>query len=202
MNSASFGLSITALVLILDISCFTRLLRESSCHANRWTDNTRLFRALQSRNWNARFCSTKKKLKGKRKRPKKWNYTLINLCHPVKCIHRLRCLHFEESCFLLIAERRGFDNTEWIRRSLNYLPQQFFTRQIIFKAREYLIKKNTIGDQVFISFNQLQIYQVCFLCDTVRDRKCVMQLELSATLKRLVSVPTDFSKFNRQVRVF
>ena len=35
MNSASFDLSITALVLILDISCLTRLLRESSCHANR-----------------------------------------------------------------------------------------------------------------------------------------------------------------------
>ena len=47
-----------------------------------------------------------KKLKGKRKRPKKWNYTLINLCHPVKCIHCLCCLHFEESCSLLIAERR------------------------------------------------------------------------------------------------
>ena len=45
-----------------------------------------------------------KKLKGKRKRPKKWNYTLIKLCHPVKCIHRLRCLHFEKSCSLLIAE--------------------------------------------------------------------------------------------------
>ena len=36
----------TALVLILEISCLTRLLCESSCHANRWTDNTRLFRAL------------------------------------------------------------------------------------------------------------------------------------------------------------
>ena len=34
----SFDLLITALVLILDISCLTRLLRESSCHANRWTD--------------------------------------------------------------------------------------------------------------------------------------------------------------------
>ena len=43
MNSASFDLSITALVLILDISRLTRLLRESSCHANRWTDNTRYF---------------------------------------------------------------------------------------------------------------------------------------------------------------
>ena len=70
-----------------------------------WTDNRRLFRALQSRNWNAGVFLTKK-LKGKRKRPKKWNYTLINLCHPVKCIHRLRCLHFEESCSLLIVERR------------------------------------------------------------------------------------------------
>ena len=104
VNSTSFDLSITALVLILDISRLTRLLRESSCHANRWTDNTRLFRALQSRNWNTRFCSTKKKLKGKRKRPKKWNYTLIKLCHPVKCIHHLSCLHFERSCSLLIAE--------------------------------------------------------------------------------------------------
>ena len=136
MNSASFDLSITALVLILDISRLTRLLRESSCHANRWTDNTRLFRALQSRNWNTRFCSTKKKLKGKRKCPKKWNYTLINLCHPIKCIHCLRCLHFEESCSLLIAERRL-----WIKRSNKYLPQQFFKCQIILKAREYLIKK-------------------------------------------------------------
>ena len=35
----------------------------------------------------------------------------------------------------------GFDNTEWIKRSNKYLPQQFFKRQIIFKAREYLIKK-------------------------------------------------------------
>ena len=60
MNSASFDLSITALVLILDISCLTRLLPKSSCHVNRWTDNTRLFRAQQSRNWNERFFSTKK----------------------------------------------------------------------------------------------------------------------------------------------
>ena len=59
MNSASFDLSITALVLILDISRLIRLLRESRCHANRWTDNTRLFRALQSRNWNARFFHQK-----------------------------------------------------------------------------------------------------------------------------------------------
>ena len=43
MNSASFDLSITAPVLILDISRLIRLLRESSCHANRWTDNTRYF---------------------------------------------------------------------------------------------------------------------------------------------------------------
>ena len=50
-----------------------------------------------------------------------------------------------------------------------------------------------------ISFNQLQIYQACFVCNTVRDRKYVMQPELSATLNRLVSVPTDCSKFNRQV---
>ena len=50
MNSASFDLSITPLVLILDISRLTGLLRESSCHANRCTDNTRSFRALQSRN--------------------------------------------------------------------------------------------------------------------------------------------------------
>ena len=33
----------------------TRLLRESSCHANRWTDKYAVIRALQSRNWNARF---------------------------------------------------------------------------------------------------------------------------------------------------
>ena len=91
------------------------------------------------RNWNARFFSTKK-LKGKRKRPKKWNYTLINLCHPVKCIHRLRCLHFEESVRSWL-QSAGFDNTEWIKHSNKYLPQQFFKRQIIFKAREYLIKK-------------------------------------------------------------
>ena len=45
-----------------------------------------------------------KKLKDKRKRPKKWNYTLIQLCHPVRCIHRLHCLHFEKSFSLLIAE--------------------------------------------------------------------------------------------------
>ena len=60
MNSASFDLSIIALVLILDISCLTQLLRELGCHANRWTDNTRLFGAPQSRNWNVRFYSTKK----------------------------------------------------------------------------------------------------------------------------------------------
>ena len=36
------------LLFWLDISCHTRPLHESSCHANRWTDNTRLFRALQS----------------------------------------------------------------------------------------------------------------------------------------------------------
>ena len=63
LYSARFDLSITALVLILDISCLTRLPRESSCHENRWTDHMRLFRALQSRNWNARFCSTKKNWK-------------------------------------------------------------------------------------------------------------------------------------------
>ena len=71
MNSASFDQSITALVLILGISRLTRLLRESSCHANRWTDNTRLFRALQSRNWNTRFCSTKKKTERQAKTSKK-----------------------------------------------------------------------------------------------------------------------------------
>ena len=53
----------TPQVLILDISCLTRLPRESSCQANQWTDHTQLFRALQSCNWNARFCSTKKNWK-------------------------------------------------------------------------------------------------------------------------------------------
>ena len=43
MNPVTFDLSITALVLILDISSLTRLPRESSCHANQWTDHTRLF---------------------------------------------------------------------------------------------------------------------------------------------------------------
>ena len=108
MNSASFDLSIIALVLILDISCLTQLLHESSCHANRWTDNTRLFRPRSHVTETQGFIQQQKKLKGKWKRSKKWNYTLINLCHPVKCIHRLRCLHFEESFSLLIAERRGF----------------------------------------------------------------------------------------------
>ena len=59
MNSASFDLSIIALVLILDISCLTQLLRESGCHANRWTDNTRLFRAPQSRNCKVLFNNKK-----------------------------------------------------------------------------------------------------------------------------------------------
>ena len=36
----------------------------------------------------------------------------------------------------------GFDNiTEWIKSSNKYLLQQFFKREIIFKAGEYLIKK-------------------------------------------------------------
>ena len=82
------------------------------------------------------FFQQKKNERGKWKCLKKWHYMLINLWHPVKCIHRLCCLHFEESCSLLIAERRL-----WIKRSNKYLPQQFFKRQIIFKAREYLIKK-------------------------------------------------------------
>ena len=47
----------------------------ASCHANRWTDHTRLFRALQSRNWNARFRSTKKKRKASEK-VKKSEFTL------------------------------------------------------------------------------------------------------------------------------
>ena len=71
MKSASFDLSITALVLILEKSCLTQLLHESSCHANHWTDNMRLFRALQSRNWNTRFCSTKKKTERQAKTSKK-----------------------------------------------------------------------------------------------------------------------------------
>ena len=73
---------------------------------NRGIDHTWLFWALLSQNWNAKFRSTKKRLKGKRKRQKKLNYTLINLCHSIKCIHRLRCLHFEKTCSLLIAECR------------------------------------------------------------------------------------------------
>lgn len=85
----------------------------------------------------------------------------------------MRCWHFEKELFAL-----DWTATEWIKRSNKQLPQQFFKRQIIFKEREYLIKKNTIGDQLFISFNQLQIYQACFLCNTVRDRKYVMQPDL------------------------
>ena len=42
-----------------------------------------------------------------------------------------------------------------------------------FQSKGVLNKKNTIGDQVFMSFNQLQIYQACLLCNKVRDRKYV-----------------------------
>ena len=172
MNSSSFDLSITALVLILDISCLTRLPRKSSCHSNNELIVRGYFRACSHVTEMQGFVQ-QKKLKGKWKCPKKWNYTLINLCHPVKCIHRLRCLHLEESCSLLgWLQSASFDNTEWIKSSNKYLSQQFFKCQIIFKAREYL-RKNTIGDQVFISFNQLQIYQACLLCNRVSDQKYV-----------------------------
>ena len=82
LYSARFDLSITALVLILDISCLTRLPRESSCHANRWTDHMRLFRALQSRNWNARFCSTKKNWKAS-ENVQKSEITLYYILHTI-----------------------------------------------------------------------------------------------------------------------
>ena len=67
-----------------------------------------------------------------------------------------------------------FDNTEWIKSPNKYLPHKSFKRKIIFKAGSiHSNKKNTSGDQVFRSFNQLQIYQPCLLCNRVRDRKYV-----------------------------
>ena len=130
-----------------------------------------LFWALQSRNWNARFCSTRKENWKASKNVQKSEITLINLCHPVNAF---------TACNVFILKRvvhswlqsADFNNVEWIKSSNKYLPQQFFKRQIIFKAREYLIK-NTIGYQVFISFNQLKIYQACLLCNRLHDRKFV-----------------------------
>ena len=65
VNSTSFDLSITALVLILDISRLTRLLRESSCHANRWTDN---FGPCSHVTETQGFVQQQQNLNGKRKR--------------------------------------------------------------------------------------------------------------------------------------
>ena len=72
-----------------------------SCKSVNW--QYAVIPAVQSRNWNTRFCSTTKKTERQAKTSKKGEI-IVNLCHPVKCIHRLRCLHFEESCLLLIAE--------------------------------------------------------------------------------------------------
>ena len=58
-----------------------------------------------------------------------------------------------------------------------------------FQDKGVFNKKNTIGDQVFMSFNQLQIYQACLLCNRVRDRNMLLQPELSAALKKLVTFP-------------
>ena len=43
-----------------------------------------------------------------------------------------------------------------------------------FQGKGVFNKKNTIGDQVFMSFNQLQIYQACLLCrgDEWSSRAC------------------------------
>ncbi|CAH3130106.1 unnamed protein product [Porites lobata] len=88
---------------------------------------------------------------------------------------------------MLMIPARNDCPSEWTEEYHGYLMTEHYNHQ---GQKDFIC--------AFKSFNQLQIYQACFLCNTVRDRKYVMQPELSAMLKRLVSVPTDCSKFNRQ----
>ena len=99
MNSASFDLSIT----VLDISW------HSISSANQVVMQiSELTIRGYFRPW-SHVTETQgffnKKTERQAKTSKKGEI-IVNLCHPVKCIHRLRCLHFEESCSLLIVERR------------------------------------------------------------------------------------------------